>query len=698
MRTLILLAGAVFLAVGGMVAATGDPGQPEADHGHPLRGMAVPPSAAPAAQPPQDPWLKASVYLDHEALARGAAFRAAVVVDLDEGFHVNANPPSLDFLIPVTVAPRPQEGVAWGDVHYPAGEAVAAEWADTKVRLYAGRTIVVVDGTVADDAPLGPARLAFTVTYQGCDAQTCYQPGERTLEVATEIVAADAAPAPANTAIFAQAAPSRVREDAGTFDASHDAAAPAFRFEDEVDVAAWLERGLIVYLALVFVGGLALNLTPCVFPLIPVTMNLFAQQGERRPMKVLPLAVVYVLGLAATFTVVGVLAALAGQSVGLVLQSPWGVLAVVAVLATMMASAFGAFDIRLPSGAMGKLGARKGFLGAAFMGMVMGAIAAPCVGPFLIGLIALVAAERSVVFGAATFFAVGLGLGLPYVFLGTFTGLINQVPRSGGWLVWTKRLLAMALGGLILTFLRPYIAPAMFRPMVLALFIFAAVYMGLLEGLARRPFSKTFWTVRLAVAVALLVAGVYVYAAYAPESPAAPSRVREHAGTSDSARDAPSPSATRTGAVAPSRVREDAGTSDSARDAPSPGAIRTGAATPHVEWTAWRPGALADAKAAGRGVLLYFGADWCTECRLWKARLFSAPEAVEAGEPLDRIYVDVTAPPAGAKADFADAYRGRNPPAVIVLDARGRVVKAWRDPPDVAAFVEALRAAATRDN
>jgi len=368
-------------------------------------------------------------------------------------------------------------------------------------------------------------------------------------------------------------------------------------------VAGWFERGLPVYFGLLLLGGLALNLTPCVFPLIPITMNVFAQQGESRPLKVLPLAVTYALGLALTFTVVGVLAALAGRSMGLVLQRPWGVLAIVVVLAAMMASAFDAFEISLPAGAMGKLGARRGFLGAAFMGMIMGAIAAPCVGPFLVALIAFVASKQSVAFGAASFFVTGLGLGLPYVFLGTFTSLANRFPRSGGWMVWVKRLMAMALGGLILYFLRPFIAPAMFRPMVLALVVFAAVYVGLLEGLSRRPFSTAFWIVRIAAAVAILAGGIGFYAAYAPGAP---------------------PAAPETEA------------------APDQG--------PH--------------------------------------------EVVEASKTLDRIYVDVTKEPTGEKREFAEQYRGRNPPAVIVLDARGRFVKGWNEPPDAETFVEALERAA----
>ena len=602
-----------------------------------------------AAEAPQDPWLRTQAHLDREALARGGDFRIALVLDIDKGFHVNANPPALDFQIPTVLAPEPAAAVRWGKVTYPKGEPFAADWADGKaITVYGGGSILVVHGTVADDAPLGPVTLRLTLGYQGCDAKTCYQPGEQTVEVAANIVEAGTAAAPANAALFAAA------EKAGA-PASPDAA-PEIRFEGEVDIGEWFQEGFLYGLALLFVGGLALNLTPCVFPLIPVTMNFFAAQGESRPAKVLPLAVLYVLGLAVTFSVVGVLAALAGKSLGVALQSPWGVLGVVTVLAVMMAGSFGAFEIQLPSSTMGKLSGRRGILGAAFMGMVMGAIAAPCVGPFLISLITSIAKlatshtlSKALVFGAGAFFTVGLGLGLPYVFLGAFTSLINRFPRGGGWLIWTKRLLGMGLAGLILYFLQPFISPGLFWPLVLGLFIFAAVFLGLLEGRSRRPFSTPFRAARIVAAVALLVAGFYVYAEYAPAA-------------------------------------EDAMAKPVA-----------GGGGPHIEWSPWQDGLLETATAAREPVLLYFGADWCAECRAWKTQVFSDPRVIKASEGLTRIFVDVTRAPEGAKHRFSDAYRGTNPPAVILFGRDAKVVKAYRDPPGAEEFAEAVRQAAGAD-
>jgi len=270
------------------------------------------------------------------------------------------------------------------------------------------------------------------------------------------------------------------------------------------------------------------------------------------------------------------------------------------------------------------------------MGMVLGAVAAPCVGPFLVALMAFVAAQRSVLLGAVSFFAVGLGLGVPYIFLGTFTGLVNRFPRSGGWLVWTKRLMGMALGGLILYFIRPFVRDEFFWPLVLGLFVFAAIYLGFLEGLARRPFSRRFWLVRMASALVILAAGAGLYG-YAT------------------------------------------------------------AERPEVAWEEWQPGALEAARADGQPVVLYFGADWCAECVAWHYRVFTDPEVVEASTDLARLHVDVTRLADGPKKDLARRFEAGNPPVVVVFGRDGRALRAWRDPPDAKVFAQALREAADKN-
>ena len=496
-------------------------------------------------------WLRPSAVADHEAVPQGGTLRVAVVLDIDPGYHVYSNPPSSPDFIPVVVEPQPASHIRWGAVRYPPGKTLTPKTSiGQTVSVYTGRTIVLVDATVADDAPPGDLPLAAETQVPGLQRGVVFPAGRsRPCRRRPDRAPRAQPPCLPPPTIFAEA------------DRQFASAPPqAAAVEGGIDLAATFENSFLLYLGVLLLGGLALNLTPCVFPLIPVTMTVFAQQGESRPARVLPLAVLYVLGLAATFTLVGVLAALAGKSMGVVLTQPVGVLAVVVVLAVMMASTFGAFEIRLPSGLAGRLGGRRGMLGAAFMGMVMGAVAAPCVGPFLFALITFVAATQSVALGAISFFVVGLGLGLPFLVLGLFTSQINRFPRSGGWLIWVKQADGPGPGRP-----DPVLHPAVHRPG----FLLAAgagrtaslprCTWGSWRASSRRPFSRTFWAV-----------------------------------------------AARRGRGDPGRHRGRLLGYETPK-------------RPEVKWTPWQAGALEAAKAEGKPVLLYFGADWCIACKEWHA-------------------------------------------------------------------------------
>jgi len=181
----------------------------------------------------------------------------------------------------------------------------------------------------------------------------------------------------------------------------------------------------------VFIAGLALNLTPCVYPIIPITVGFFAQQAKERKGGTFGLAVAYVLGMAVTYSALGVTAALTGRLFGTALQNPIVVGVIVAVMLALAASMFGLWELRVPAWAMRASGGRGGVFGALLMGLVVGFVAAPCIGPFVLGLLTYVGQQGSPLLGFVLFFTLAMGLGLPYLLLGTFTGAINKLPASG---------------------------------------------------------------------------------------------------------------------------------------------------------------------------------------------------------------------------------------------------------------------------
>ena len=143
-------------------------------------------------------------------------------------------------------------------------------------------------------------------------------------------------------------------------------------------------HGMLLVLLSIFVGGLALNLTPCVYPVIPLTLGYFGNQAAGSRGRRFGLAGLYVLGMATMYSVLGVAAALSGKLFGSMLQNPWVLAAIAAALVAMALSMFGVWEIRMPTTLMNRAGARAGAAGAFGMGLFVGIVAAPCVGGFIV--------------------------------------------------------------------------------------------------------------------------------------------------------------------------------------------------------------------------------------------------------------------------------------------------------------------------
>jgi len=174
----------------------------------------------------------------------------------------------------------------------------------------------------------------------------------------------------------------------------------------------------------IFVGGMALNLTPCVYPLIPVTISYFG--GRSGKGRTIGHGICYVGGIAFTNSMLGVFAALTGELMGALLQHPLVLVIIAVLLISLSFSLFGFWELRVPHGLMqAATKSHAGYMGSLFMGLVMGVVAAPCIGPFVLGLLTWVASMGSPLLGFIIFFTLSLGLGLPFFFLAIFSGNIK---------------------------------------------------------------------------------------------------------------------------------------------------------------------------------------------------------------------------------------------------------------------------------
>jgi len=393
----------------------------------------------------QESGITVHASLARDAVASGSAFRVTVALDLPAPWHVNANPAASPDFIPTTLTWAPNPSVRSVKIIYPRGQTVTVPWADAPVSLYSGKTIIVADVTITSNTT-----LTGVLKYQACDDKVCYAPksvpialraemGVPSPAAHSEIVRVEGEPPgePLRDSARREARPPGTASPSGT-------AHPPAAIEDLLQ-----RRGLLLTLVVVFFGGLALNLTPCVYPMIAITVSYFGGQS-RTVGAAFRQSLVYFFGVTLTYSVLGVVAALTGGLFGALLQNSWVLVGIAALLAGLALSMFGLYEIQPPQFLLQRaagLSTRAGYLGVFFLGATVGVIAAPCLAPVLVALLAYVGQRGDPWVGWWLFFVLACGLGLPYVVLGTFSGLLTRLPKSGMWMVWVKRVFGVILIG-----------------------------------------------------------------------------------------------------------------------------------------------------------------------------------------------------------------------------------------------------------
>jgi cytochrome c-type biogenesis protein len=227
---------------------------------------------------------------------------------------------------------------------------------------------------------------------------------------------------------------------------------------------AQLQAGSLGALLYVFAAGLLTSFTPCVYPMIPVTVTFIGGAAAGDRLRAVTLSSVYVAGLALVYATLGMATALAGKQFGTLTRSPWIYGGVALVVAAFGAAMLDWIPIPVPSifGQVQSRGARRGgHVGALVMGMTAGLVAAPCTAPVLGLLLVYVATTRDVVWGGTLLLVFALGLGFLLLLVGIFSGLLANLPRAGAWMVRLKQ--AFGIGMLLLAAWFGYQAIGMIR-------------------------------------------------------------------------------------------------------------------------------------------------------------------------------------------------------------------------------------------
>ena len=366
----------------------------------------------------------------------------------------------------------------------------------------------------------------------------------------------------------------------------------------------------------IFLGGMALNLTPCVYPLIPITVSYFAGRENQGKGALILHGFLYIGGLALTNSVLGTLAAMTGGLMGGLLQNPLVLMGVALVLVAFATSLFGFWELRLPT-ALTQAASRShaGYAGTMFMGLTLGVVAAPCIGPFVLGLLTWVASMGSPWIGFLVFFTLSLGLGTPLFVLAVFSGNLQRLPRSGEWMIWVRKLMGWVLVGMAAYFVRPVLGE------LWGLFLLAAVPLGAAIHLAWIDRStahfKSFSWIKGGVGVAGLILALLLVGSWAMRG--------------------------------------------------------TG-----VTWQTYSETLMEQAREQGKPVIIDFYATWCAPCRELESVTFHDGEVVRRAQEKVMIKVDVTRSGDPLHQYLLRRYEVRGVPTVVFIDAQGEERKDLR--------------------
>ena len=204
-----------------------------------------------------------------------------------------------------------------------------------------------------------------------------------------------------------------------------------------------IQNSPLIAIAIAFLGGLAASFTPCVYPMIPVTVGYIGASSSNSRSKAFMLSITYVFGMAVTYAALGAFAALTGRWFGQISTNPWIYLFAGNVFLLLGLAMLGVFELQIPfvTKRLNSVSSnKKGLVGAFLVGLTTGTIAAPCTAPVLGVILTFVAAKQNIMYGMLLLFSFSLGMGTLFVVIGTFTGILASLPKSGAWMVHVKKI------------------------------------------------------------------------------------------------------------------------------------------------------------------------------------------------------------------------------------------------------------------
>lgn len=513
---------------------------------------------------------------------------------------------------------RPDSAVALSEFEIGPGKVKVDEYfGEVEVYYHDARVRVPLSST-AEPFEVG-------ISYQGCaDRGLCYPPETRWLS-------------------FAGLPGLGAGESSSSGPSSGSAVSSVAVLTQERSLANMLSQGtLLGALLLFFIGGVGLAFTPCVLPMVPILSSIIVGESDsltRR--RAFTLSLSYVMGMAITYAGLGVIVGLFGASMNLqaALQSPAVLIGFAAVFVALSLSMFGFYELQMPQGLQNRLNAlsvnRRGgkHFSVVLMGAVSSLVVSPCVSAPLAGALIYISSTGDAVLGGSALLALGLGMGLPLLIIGSSGG--HLLPRAGAWMGAVKAVFGVLLLGVAIWLLERVLPGPAALMLWAALAMGSGVYLGALDFSARQGWGQL-WKATGAFG---FIYGVLLLI----------------------------------------------GATSGAEDPLRPLHGIAGPAGQQVEALDWRPvkgldglrAELQAASAAGEIAMLDLYADWCISCKVMERSVFPADGVRERLKGLRLLRADVTANDEVDKALLAE-YGLFGPPSMIFFSRDGREIADFR--------------------